>query len=232
MEKTYIDVVFEGEKFSPLRLKKLTQLDIEKLVEYGEIGKKGRYKDKPSPYGLGVLKINITENANVEDSLNKIIDNLLSKKSILRECGVDEITLDLESFSQNEVEYKISREIIKKISELNANIEISSVPNLRDVTCENYFAKHNKIFSYYIDEIYNSMINDNLFQNEFSNDKRNRLDFIFNYRINKVVFLEIEISQAELISKILIFVLKYSEDSNFPEAEIPSFEKILKEHTD
>ncbi|MDI1316265.1 hypothetical protein [Flavobacterium sp.] len=230
METTYIDIVFEGKKFSPKLLKEMTQLNIESLVEYGEISKRGRFKNTPSPYGLGLLKLNNIEEMNIDKSLNMIVDNLLSKKSILNKCGVEEITLDLESFSQNEIEYKISREIIKKISNLNASIEISSIPNLRKVKIEHLFHKHNnKIYSFYVDEIYRSMINDSNFLSNFSNVKRNRLDFIFKNRINEVMYLEIDISHAELTSKIIIFVLKYSEDSNVPESEIPSFKRVLSE---
>jgi len=123
---TYIDIVLEGDKFSPRMLKELTNFDIETLAEYGEVGLKGRYKGKKMPYGLALLKVAPAYSEDINLALQKVIDGLLLEKPALEESGVDEITLDLENFSQSEIEITINKEIIKKISALSASIDISS----------------------------------------------------------------------------------------------------------
>jgi hypothetical protein len=114
MKTTYIDIVFEGNKFSPKKLRQLTNLDIEILAEYGEIGRNGRYKGKIMPYGLGMLKVSQTLSEDINLTLKKVIDDLLLKRAAITSSGVDEITLDLENFSESEVEISIDRNIIKK----------------------------------------------------------------------------------------------------------------------
>ncbi|MDI1355609.1 MAG: hypothetical protein PSX36_11860 [bacterium] len=238
MSTTYIDIVFEGSKFSPTKLKELTNLDIESLAEYGEMGKKGRYKGKPMPYGLGLLKISQISSENVNRSLKRIIDRLLLKKSALSKSGVDEITLDLENFSQEDIEMTIDREIIKKVSSLNASIDISSTTNF-----EKYYLYHSvknklehrlkpKSFQamekHWMNEIYTTIKADNQLTKTFTDDQAERLNYLFSKKINDEKALLVGVSYSVLMSAMILYIVKYIQEED--SEKIPTFEKVLKEN--
>src|ERR1051325_3997492 len=120
MNKTYFDIVFEGKNFLPGKLKELSGFELEILAGYGKIAGKGRYKGQKSPYGLALLKVSGVASEDLNKVLKKTIAQLLQHKELIQRSGVEEITLDLENFSKSEVGITIDKELIKKISELNA----------------------------------------------------------------------------------------------------------------
>lgn len=122
---TYIDIQFAGENFSPNKLKKLTNLPLEILVETGDIAKKGRYKGKPSPFGLALLKIEPNQN-----SISKWCDILLSKSNLLAESNVREIVFDIESANENFSNFSINKELTEKLSQLDAIINFTKIPKV------------------------------------------------------------------------------------------------------
>jgi hypothetical protein len=127
MEVNFIDIKFEGSKFSPKTLMNLTKLPLEVLAEYGEIASRGRYKGKKSPYGLALLKVEPKNNfENLEDALRKVVKKLISHKKHLAECNVEEISVDVENNSS----YKLEKDIIKDLSKLNANIDINPIEEI------------------------------------------------------------------------------------------------------
>lgn len=71
MITTTVDIVFEGNRFSPKALKKTTGLRINLLIEFDEIAKRGRYKGQKPPYGLATLKIE----SSAPNDLNIILDS-------------------------------------------------------------------------------------------------------------------------------------------------------------
>ena len=80
MEKINIDIRFEGKKFSPRTLKNLTKLPIEVIMESGEIASLGRYKNKPAPYGLGLLSVKVDPKKRLNDMLVGYLNKLVNKK--------------------------------------------------------------------------------------------------------------------------------------------------------
>lgn len=114
MSEHYIDVVFSGEKFSPGLLREKTLRNIKTIVEYGQISPRGRYKGKPSPYGLGAIYLKKTGEGKEDLTMKAIIRYLGSKISVLKECGVDEVYFD--------TEHEISEEIMERLEELNKSI--------------------------------------------------------------------------------------------------------------
>lgn len=124
-ESTYIDIQFKGNEFSPKKLKKLTGLPLEILVETGEKSKKGRYKGKPSPFGIAVLKIEPTQ-----ESILKWCNQLLLLKSNLKDSFVKEIIFDIESTNDNFSNFSITQELSNKLTKLNAIINFTKIPNI------------------------------------------------------------------------------------------------------
>lgn len=117
-KSAYIDIQFKGIGLSPALLAEEIDLPIETLVSSGDRGKIGRYKDKPVPYGIGLLKIN----PNVE-AINTYSDLLLKNKSKLKKYNVDELIFDVDANSESLKEISISNSILKKLSSLNARIQ-------------------------------------------------------------------------------------------------------------
>jgi len=125
--KTYIDIQFRGLGFSPKKLAALTGLPIEPLVESGEIAKIGRYRDKPSPYGLALLKVPPKANAILNYS-----NLLLKQKDLLEECNVQEILFDVETSYEGFKEISITPKLACNLSILNARIEFNKIENEND----------------------------------------------------------------------------------------------------
>jgi hypothetical protein len=135
MKYAAVYIRFEGNHFYPSRLKEKTNYPIEVLAEYGEISAKGRYKGKPSPYGIGVLEIQANKDKeDIYDIIRKYSLELLYKKDYLQESGVEEIVFDIETSKDFTSEISISAEMLKDLSLLNARVEfhtINDTENLR-----------------------------------------------------------------------------------------------------
>jgi hypothetical protein len=127
MQNTYIDIRFEGDRFSPKKLKKLTQLPIEILAEYGEIAKKGRYKNKPTPYGLALLKVEKNGKKDLRTNLFNSIKFLLTEKQALKKSGVEDIIVDIETSPNIEEGFYFDEDILASLSKLKAKIEFHTV---------------------------------------------------------------------------------------------------------
>ncbi|HMO62071.1 MAG TPA: hypothetical protein PKC39_07470 [Ferruginibacter sp.] len=117
-ETAFIDIQFKGKLLAPKLLAEKINLPIEALVSSGELGKVGRYKGKPMPYGIGLLKINPTV-----ETINEYSDILLKNKSKLKKYNVDEIIFDVDASSEELEKISISSGLLKKLSALNAKIQ-------------------------------------------------------------------------------------------------------------
>jgi hypothetical protein len=120
-ETSYIDIQFKGKGFVPTALSEGINLPIETLVSTGELGKVGRYKGKPVPYGIGLLKINPTA-----DMINKYSELLLQNKAKLKKYNVEEIIFDVDANSTGLKKISISSNLLKKLSSLNARIQFNN----------------------------------------------------------------------------------------------------------
>lgn len=108
-QNKYIDVILKGQKFSPKKFKKYTSFPFKIIVEYGHISKKGRYKNKPSPFGIGVLELDYSEKV-----LINFCDNISSQ---IENFNIDEIVINIGNSSFN-----ISTILYDKIFKLGAKI--------------------------------------------------------------------------------------------------------------
>jgi|GEM_PF-6003637 len=117
-QTSYIDIQFKGKGFVPASLSEEMNLPIEPLVSAGELGKVGRYKGKPVPYGIGLLKINPTA-----ETINEYSDVLIKNKAKLKKYNVEEIIFDVDANSRGLEQISISADLLKKLSSLNARIQ-------------------------------------------------------------------------------------------------------------
>jgi len=116
---TYIDIIIKGQGFSPKSLKTTSKLPIEVLVESGETAKIGRYRGKPSPYGIGLIKV---------DSLNDkrllLYPTILLKyKKDFKRLRIEEIIFDIDTSSKEVENILFDSRFIHLIASLNARIQ-------------------------------------------------------------------------------------------------------------
>jgi hypothetical protein len=117
-DTAYIDIQFKGKGLSPNVLAEKINLPIETLVSSGGIGKIGRFKGKPVPYGIGLLKREPTV-----ETISYYSDILLKNKSKLKRYNVEEIIFDVDANSEDLEKISISSSLLKKLSSLNAKIQ-------------------------------------------------------------------------------------------------------------
>ncbi len=121
----YVDIQFKGKYLSPKILAEKINLPIETLVSSGEVGKIGRYKGKPVPYGIGLLKIKPTVKTIVQYS-----DILLKNKPKLKKYNVEEVIFDVDANSESLEKISISTSLMKKLSSINARIQFHNYDNI------------------------------------------------------------------------------------------------------
>lgn len=121
-----IDIRFEGTKFYPSALEPLINTKLKILAETGKPALKGRFIGQPSPYGMALLQIPVLEN-DMQNTLDKYIFKLESWEQSLKNCGIDEITIDIGYTEESPVNIKISNEQMHKLGSLNTLIEFYSI---------------------------------------------------------------------------------------------------------
>ncbi len=223
MNTFYIDITFEGNKFSPHKLQTLTSLPIEALVEYGEKANKGRYKDSIAPYGLGLLKIGSATSEKLNKVLSNALDYLILVIKELKISGVDEINLDKENIE--EIGLDLDKVNLEKIALINDSLNAKSNSE-RNV--ENY---QNKVV-YFSDvditkAFYSSLYRQSSILNGLSEQKENRLKLLLD-KTFEFPYNNIKMSQSELTTAIMLYIIRYMEEDDLD--EIPPFEKVLKEN--
>jgi hypothetical protein len=93
-----IDIRFVGERFSPSMFMKLTRIGLEVIAEPGVLAKRGRYRGKPSPYGLAIWSVKQEDyRTSIESSLLQSLTELLTHKGEFEKVGIEEITIDIDT---------------------------------------------------------------------------------------------------------------------------------------
>jgi hypothetical protein len=157
MNHSAIDIRFEGSKFYPSKLKRKLNLPIEILAEYGAIAPNGRYKGQPSPYGMGLLEISSPEKQdNLNDLFQEYCTKLLEWKDDLKECGVDEIIIDIANNRDFPADISLSHDVLHNLSLINARVELHS---MNDEDAENETESlENSNRSFRKDELYQKVL--------------------------------------------------------------------------
>src|SRR6185436_4912247 len=213
MNEINIDIRFEGDKFYPTKLRDLTGFPIEVLSEYGEIADKGRYKGKPSPYGLALLKIEREkENDDLNEVFNRYLEKLLSKKEQLNEIGVEEIIIDVETPILKESEFSFNNELLQKIFQLNAIIDWHTISS------EDYTLSISE-FRAYLEKI-NDEIQKSHFNTNKLEEKLKQQQVFFNYYTNK--------NPTKYGIALGFFILLIQKYWDTEDEKIPSFKEAIK----
>jgi hypothetical protein len=133
---SHLDIQFIGNNLNVNNLSKDINLPLESIVSAGEIAKLGRYKGLPSPYGIGLLKIDPSI-----ESITYYTDILLNVKDSILKNNVEEIIYDVDANSEDLENITLTSSIMMKLSLLNAKIQF----NKHEISNNNFSSLIDKI---------------------------------------------------------------------------------------
>ena len=116
-----------GDKFSPKKLERISNLQLIDKEEEGSIGKMGIYKDKPIPQGSASLKCSYSEKERAagKNELISVLNLLQDNYEQIRESGVDSINLTLIIGHPGDGScWYLEHEELKKIVDLGIGLSI------------------------------------------------------------------------------------------------------------
>jgi hypothetical protein len=109
-----------GDFFDPHELENNSSLVFRQKSKKGEIGKIGRYKDKPVPEGSSVLLLE-----NDVNPLKELIFLISENYSLIKSYHVEEMSISIEIGYSDQCNWEISQEEITKLTELKLGLSIS-----------------------------------------------------------------------------------------------------------
>ena len=121
--KLSVRCILIGDSFSP---KSVEFLGLSEVNELGDIGTKGRYRDRPTPYGSAVLKVE----THGEDwsGLFRAIDLLVSNIDAISTAGATEVSISCRVESSDTIAFGISSEDMLRLAENGIDLSIDFAP--------------------------------------------------------------------------------------------------------
>lgn len=120
-----------GENFSPSNLEKKIKYIFNDKNEVGDIGSKGRYKDKPIPYGsVDVYPPDEFLSENEITQLEWIIEFLEKNKEQISKSKIDDVRIMVSIFYETQCNLSFDSDLLKRISELKLDLNISCYNSL------------------------------------------------------------------------------------------------------
>ena len=117
-----------GEKFSPAIFSKINSFKLVDANEPGNIGRRGRYRGKPEPYGSA--RIEVSDKAEDDwssfDNLLTVMENCIDD---LREAGAEDISLYVSLFHDGQCNFAFSNDQLKRMVALNVDLPVSCYSN-------------------------------------------------------------------------------------------------------
>jgi hypothetical protein len=126
MVEMFPSIEIYGESYSPALVEKDTIIKFSYKNEKGDIGKRGKYKEKPLPYGSSSIK----PPSNLIDENEKLlwlIDILKKHKEKILKCGATDMTFHIAINYQFQCNFDFKPIFLKEIGELNIPFTITCV---------------------------------------------------------------------------------------------------------
>jgi hypothetical protein len=114
---------FWGEKFSPKLVSKRTKLLFDEAEEVGQIGKVGKYRNKPQPYGASVIRV--PDNVKNDRKIEWLAKQIKPKLSAIRKCGATDIYVDVAIYHDGQCNFEFDPLEMKLLSDLGLSFAIS-----------------------------------------------------------------------------------------------------------
>ncbi|HXT40404.1 MAG TPA: hypothetical protein VN887_10305 [Candidatus Angelobacter sp.] len=115
--------IIKGETFSPALAEMKTGLRFFKKNEPGELGKLGRFKNAPQPYGSAELVP--LDDSKGYAAMNALLETLSKGIAILRECGALDISFYIAVSYQDQANLEFNTSFLAKIAELKIPLLIT-----------------------------------------------------------------------------------------------------------
>ena len=112
-----------GDTFSPSAAEEVTGLALLDKREPGHIGQRGRYRDKPVPYG--VASLDAPTNVPPADKLSWVIDRALPHIEALREMGADHSEVWIVEHFDGQANMYYTPEELAKLAQLGLPLCVS-----------------------------------------------------------------------------------------------------------
>ena len=128
MINEYVTCILSGDNFSPALFVRSSGLKLTNINEKGDIGKIGRFKNKKIPFGSAEIDIsdiyiqNKLKNIDQFDLILVVLSDNLPK---INAAGVTDIYLDINLEYEDQCNWELKREQIKKLAEIDINLSIS-----------------------------------------------------------------------------------------------------------
>ncbi|MDC0357839.1 hypothetical protein OAO01_03415 [Oligoflexia bacterium] len=129
-EKSFVECIFWGEDFSPKWLESNSNLkfpDSEKN-EKGEIGKVGKYRGIPYPYGSASFDVHSPDeciSGEWDSPLDIMLDLLAENYTKIRKSGVAEVTILLNIYYVGQCNCSINRQQMQQMIDMEVDFGVS-----------------------------------------------------------------------------------------------------------
>ncbi len=134
MNKLKASIEIIGHKFSPLKLIKECNLRLNTYNEKGDIGVKGRFKNKEIPFGYA--SVSLSKNSkNNESDIYSLLNYIRPFIVLIRTFGAESIVLNVAYYYSKQCNQELSIKEIQLLSEMNISF-VFSVYKLENVDNE------------------------------------------------------------------------------------------------
>jgi len=116
IEDIQVNITFTGDKFSPKAVEERSGAIFNTKNEVGDIGKLGRFKDQPIPYGSGELIV--PDEVPAEDKLTWLTKRLGKLLPIALAAGAEVPNIDVTYFCKDQCNLALSKTELKALAEL------------------------------------------------------------------------------------------------------------------
>ncbi len=120
-----ISCCIQGESFSPLSAEKVTSLPFSDKCEVGQLGKVGRFKGIPIPYGSCVLRFTEMSSLPYGPRLEQMISSLEKNIISLKKCGAQDFVLRLVVSYETQCNLEFSPEEMNRIAAMGIHLTVT-----------------------------------------------------------------------------------------------------------
>ncbi len=114
----------QGDAFRPTDAERQSGIRFSEKNEVGEIGKSGRYRGKPQPYGFGSLETEIGDN-DLDVALTRFLEQVQRGLPIWRSLGADSVLLQIDVFYDQQCNLELSESVIAALHTLRLPVAVS-----------------------------------------------------------------------------------------------------------
>jgi hypothetical protein len=114
MVREKVRIVVYGENFYPSKISSIIDVHFENEISPGDIGRIGRYKGKPIPYGSA----SINAPNGIINPIRWILHNIKDKIQIIRNYGGDDIQLNVAYYYNAQCNCELGLDEIALLSEM------------------------------------------------------------------------------------------------------------------